>query len=154
MNTSALYSSSTFIIELKEPQKAIVTLIYSYFDNIGLEIIEGSVEAEIDANGVFIIVEELPKFPNGDDALFRFLKENMRYPESAKKDGIRGKVHISFVVEKDGTIDDIKIEDGLCQSCDEEAIRVVKSMPAWIPGRHNGVNVAVRYTLPIYFGEK
>ena len=102
----------------------------------------------------YIFVEQMPEFNGGEKALMKFLKKNTRYPESAKNANIQGSVIISVVIEKDGSIGDIKIIRGLCESCDEEAIRVIKSMPTWIPGRHHGVNVAVIYTIPIRFRAK
>lgn len=151
----SLDSWSSYIIELREPQKATIALMQRGFDSPAhMEIIkiEDPVEEKRNANEPYRVVEEMPQFPNGGEkALLQFLRENTRYPELAKNANIRGNVVISFVIEKDGSIGEIEIVRSLCKSCDEEAIRMVKSMPAWIPGRHNGVNVAVKYTIPVSF---
>lgn len=96
-------------------------------------------------------VGEMPQFPGGDAALFDFLSKNLKYPEEAKEIGISGKVFVSFVVETDGSITEVTLVRGIGTLCDEEAIRVVKSMPNWTPGKQNNVPVRVRYNLPIKF---
>ncbi|MDH6355908.1 protein TonB [Dysgonomonas sp. PH5-45] len=96
-------------------------------------------------------VERMPKFPGGDVELFRFLKDNIKYPSLAADNGLEGKVIITFVVWKDGSISNAKVVQGIDPSCDREALRVVKSMPPWIPGMQNGVSVPVEYTLPVTF---
>ena len=96
--------------------------------------------------------EIMPMFPGGEEAMFKYLANNINYPEYAKSLGITGKLSISFVVDKKGNISDIKINgEGLKGGCNEEAIRVVKNMPTWIAGRQAGKPVAVRYNLPISF---
>lgn len=100
---------------------------------------------------IFTVVEEAPSFPGGEEARIRFLKENIRYPEEAKQLGIQGKVYITFVVETDGSITDIKILRGIGAGCDEEAIRVIKQMPNWIPGKQRAHPVRVQFNLPISF---
>ena len=155
VNISAMYSSVAFIIELKEPQKATIALMSSSIYKPPAppfeEELEGFVIEPEEPNEPYMFVEQMPEFSGGDKALSQFLKKNTRYPESAKNANIQGYVIISVVIEKDGSIGDVKIIRGLCESCDKEAIRVVKSMPAWIPGQHHGVNVAVIYTIPIRF---
>jgi len=96
-------------------------------------------------------VEEMPEFPGGNEAMTTFLMNNLKYPEDAKEIGITGKVYITFVVETDGSITDVKIIRGIGSSCDEEAVRVVKSMPNWVPGKQNNIPVSVRFNLPIKF---
>jgi protein TonB len=93
----------------------------------------------------------MPQIPNGEKALLRFLEKNTRYPEVSRKAGIKGKVVIRCVIEKDGSINTVNVVKKLSLECDEEAVRVVKSMPKWIPGRHNGINVAVIYPIAVDF---
>lgn len=104
-----------------------------------------------DTTKVFTEVENLPKFPGGEDALYAYLSKNIKYPLLAMERGIQGKVYTSFIIEADGSITNIKILRGIGGGCDEEAIRVIHSMPKWIPGRHNNKNVRVEYTLPINY---
>ena len=93
----------------------------------------------------------MPKFPGGEKKLMSYLGNNIKYPEKAKKDGVKGRVFISFVVEKDGRIDNVELLRGIGSGCDEEAMRVIKSMPKWSPGMTNGEPVRVQYNLPIKF---
>lgn len=96
-------------------------------------------------------IEDEPQFPGGLDALMKYLSKNIRYPEQAKKDNIQGKVYVTFVVEKDGSINGAKILRGVGGGCDEEALRVVNAMPKWEPGKLQGKPVRVQYNLPIVF---
>ena len=100
---------------------------------------------------VFEFVEQVPAFPGGQEALFSYLQKNIKYPPIARENGIEGKVFLSFVVDKTGHIRDIKIKRGIGGGCDEEAVRVVKNMPSWKPGKQNGKEVNVMFTLPIKF---
>lgn len=106
------------------------------------------VEAEPE---VFQIVEQMPSFPGGDTEMLRYIGENIKYPVVAQETGIQGQVVIRFVVTATGAIDDAQVIRSLDPSCDREAMRVVKSMPKWTPGRQNGKNVAVYFTLPVRF---
>lgn len=99
----------------------------------------------------FVIVEEMPEFPGGKKALQEYLSEHCEYPEEAEDEGIEGTVYVNFVVEKDGSISNVKIVRGIGGGCDEEAMRVVKNMPSWIPGKQRGKLVRVNYNLPIRF---
>lgn len=111
------------------------------------EVVEEVVEEEI-----FTIVESMPEFPGGgQEALFKFLQKNMKYPQVAKENGIQGTVFVNFVVGKNGKIRDVKILRGVNKMLDEEAIRVVKAMPSWKPGKQRGKPVSVSYNLPIKF---
>jgi protein TonB len=103
------------------------------------------------AEEIFTFVEEYPEFPGGEKALYEYIKNNIRYPEVARTSGITGTVYVQFVVEKDGSISDVKVLRGIGGGCDEEAVRVVKSMPKWKPGKQRGQPVRVYYTLPIDF---
>ena len=100
---------------------------------------------------VFEYVEQMPSFPGGDAALMQYLSKNIKYPPVAEEMGIQGRVICSFVVERDGSVSDIRIKRSVDPSLDKEAMRVVSAMPKWIPGRQNGQMVRVKYTLPVTF---
>lgn len=100
---------------------------------------------------IFQIVEEMPSPAGGMEALYTYLAENMRYPIVAMESGIQGRVYVNFVVEKDGSITDVKVARGIGGGCDEEAVRVVKSMPKWNPGKQRGRPVRVLYGIPVIF---
>jgi periplasmic protein TonB len=100
---------------------------------------------------IFTVVEEQPQYPGGEPAQSKFLKDNIKYPLEARELGIQGKVYVTFVVEIDGTISDTRILRGIGGGCDEEAIRVIKAMPKWIPGKQRGVPVRVQFTIPVKF---
>lgn len=108
-------------------------------------------EEEIKEEQVFVVVESMPSFPGGQAELMKYLSANLKYPSAAKEIGISGRVFLTFVVEKDGSVTDIQILRGIGGGCDEEAIRVVKSMPKWIPGKQRSVPVRVRFNLPVKF---
>ena len=96
-------------------------------------------------------VEDEPQFPGGMEALMKYLSENIKYPEQAKKENIQGRVYVTFVVEKDGSITDAKVLRSIGGGCDEEALRVVNAMPKWEPGKLQGTPVRVQFNLPIVF---
>ena len=100
---------------------------------------------------VFDVVEQMPSFPGGDAELMKFLHDHMKYPAVAEENGIQGRVICTFVVERDGSITDVKVIKSVDPSLDKEAIRVLKSMPKWIPGKQNGSAVRVKYTVPVTF---
>lgn len=99
----------------------------------------------------FVTVEVMPGFPGGEKEMQRFIRDNLKYPLEAQEQGIQGRVTIRFVVEKDGQLSNITVVKGIDAECDYEAVRVLKSMPKWIPGRQNNENVAVYFNLPIQF---
>ncbi|MBR2291827.1 MAG: TonB family protein, partial [Prevotella sp.] len=101
-----------------------------------------------DKGRVFDVVENMPQFPGGPQALFEFISKNIRYPEEAEAVGIQGRVLVSFVVEKDGSISEPNIVKQIDPSLDAEALRVVNSMPDWEPGTQNGEPIRVKYTIP------
>ncbi len=103
---------------------------------------------------VFVVVEEMPEFPGGEDALRTFIGKAIVYPKGALEKGIQGKVFVTFVVNKDGSVSKAKIARGVDPSLDKEALRVVSSLPEWKPGKQRGENVAVEYTVPISFALK
>lgn len=102
---------------------------------------------------IFTIVDEMPSFPGGEAAMVTFLKENLQYPKKEKEEHISGKCFLTFIIEKDGRLNQIKVLKGITggPGCDDEAIRVLKRMPAWTPGKKNGEVVRVQYNLPIKF---
>ena len=100
---------------------------------------------------VFDVVEEMPSFPGGQGALMSYLASNIKYPVVAQENGVQGRVIVSFVVERDGSISDVKVARSVDPSLDREAQRVVKSMPKWKPGKQNGSAVRVKYTVPVVF---
>lgn len=102
-------------------------------------------------NKVFDVVEQMPSFPGGPAALMKYLSENMRYPAVAEENGIQGRVTVQFVVEKDGSVTDVRTMKSVDPALDREAERVVKSMPKWIPGKQNGSAVRVKYFVPVVF---
>lgn len=100
---------------------------------------------------VFDVVEEMPSFPGGNGALMSYISSNIKYPVTASEARIQGRVIVSFVVERDGSISDVKVARSVDPALDREAMRVVKSMPQWKPGKENGSAVRVRYTVPVVF---
>ena len=100
---------------------------------------------------VFDIVEQMPSFPGGPAALMKFLSENIKYPVVAQENGVQGRVVVASVVERDGSITDVHIARGVDPSLDKEAVRVVKSMPKWTPGKQNGSAVRVKFNVPVAF---
>ncbi len=108
-------------------------------------------EEEIAEPEIFQIVESMPDFPGGDEARQTFLRDNIKYPQIARESSISGTVYVTFVVEKDGRVTDIKILRGIGGGCDEEAVRVIKSMPRWNPGKQRGKPVRVQFNMPIKF---
>ena len=100
---------------------------------------------------IFRHVEQMPEFPGGEATLMRFINENLRYPVAAIENGIQGRVMVQFVVKKDGSVDDVTVLHGVDSALDQEAIRVCKTLPKFIPGKQNGQPVNVWFTLPIFF---
>ena len=113
--------------------------------------VEAPVEEE-EEEVVFMVVESMPEFPGGQQALFKFLSENVKYPVIAQENGIQGKVICQFTVNKDGSIVDVQVvRSGGDPSLDKEAVRVIKTMPKWKPGKQRGKPVRVKYTVPVNF---
>lgn len=108
-------------------------------------------EEEVVEQEIFQIVEEMPTFPGGEQKLLEYVAKNVKYPQIARESGIKGRVFISFVVEPDGSVSNVKVLRGIGGGCDEEAMRVVKSMPKWKPGKQRGKAVRVSYMLPVNF---
>lgn len=110
--------------------------------------VEEAVEVEEE---IFVFVEENPSYPGGEAARLEYLQKNIKYPVVARENGTQGTVYLTFVVEKDGRVTDVKVLRGIGSGCDEEAERVVKAMPKWTPGKQRGKSVRVQYNMPIKF---
>lgn len=100
---------------------------------------------------VFDVVEQMPTFPGGPAAMMKYIDENLKYPVVAHENGIQGRVVVSFIVEADGSISNVNVVRPVDSSLDREAMRVVRSMPKWIPGKSNGRSVRVKYNVPVSF---
>ena len=101
---------------------------------------------------VYVVVEQMPEFPGGNEALNQYIANNLLYPAIAKENGIQGRVICQFIVERDGAISDVVVVRSSGEvSLDKEAVRLIKSMPRWRPGRTQGKMVRVKYTVPINF---
>ena len=108
-------------------------------------------EEVIDEPEIFLIVEEMPSFPGGEEKLVKYLGDNIKYPSIARENGITGTVFVTFVIGNDGQVKDVKVLRGIGGGCDEEAKRVVMAMPKWKAGKQRGKPVSVQYNLPIRF---
>lgn len=100
---------------------------------------------------VYMMVDEMPEFPGGVNELVNFVAQNLRYPNEAQRKGIQGKVFVGFVVEKDGSVGNVRVVNGVDFDLDAEAVRVVRLLPNWRPGKIKGEAVRVSYTIPINF---
>ena len=108
-------------------------------------------EEEVQEQEIFQIVEEMPSFPGGEAELLKYVATHIKYPQIARETGIQGRVFVGFVVEPDGSVSNVKILRGLGGGCDEEAVRVIKSLPKWKPGKQRGKAVRVSYQIPVLF---
>lgn len=99
----------------------------------------------------FDVVEQMPEFPGGQEALMQFLRQEVKYPKEAEEKGLQGRVVVRYIIEKDGSISEVEIAKSVNEYLDAEALRVVNAMPKWIPGKQKGENVRVKFTLPISF---
>lgn len=118
---------------------------------IGMTNVFAQQETTTTAEKVFDVVDEMPSFPGGQGAMMEFLSKNIKYPVVAEENGIQGRVLVKIVVKKDGTINSPKVIKSVDPSLDKEAIRVVKTMPKWIPGKQKGEPVNVSFTVPVTF---
>lgn len=100
---------------------------------------------------VFVIVEEQAEFPGGLDSMYAYIVKNLKYPEAAKEKGIEGRVFVNFIIEKDGSISNVKILRGIGGGCDEAVVEMIKNMPKWKPGKQKGKPVRLQFNLPINF---
>lgn len=109
-------------------------------------------EKEVEEELVYVVVENMPEFVGGQSAMLKYIDQNLHYPVAAQRNGIQGRVICQFVVNKDGSISDIEVVRSVGDmSLDNEAIRIIASMPHWIPGKQHGEVIRVKYTLPINF---
>lgn len=143
------------VIEIADNSEDVETVDFSAEDDANQRIVvQAPVAAPVEEEEeqqIFVVVEKMPEFPGGEDAMRRYLARNIRYPLIAQENGIQGRVICQFVVNADGKIVDVQVVRGVEASLDEEAVRVIKSMPAWTPGKQGGKSVRVKYTLPIRF---
>ena len=110
-----------------------------------------SQEVVVGQDSIHRVAEVMPQYPGGPNEMMKYIQENIKYPQSAKDNKIEGRVFVSFVVEKDGSITNAAVMRGIDKECDAEALRVVASMPKWTPGQHKGENVRTQFTIPIYY---
>ena len=122
-------------------------------DTKNIAIVQVQIEEEEDETEtqIFTVVENEPEFPGGTEALYKYLAQNIKYPQLARENNITGKVYVTFVVEKDGSIANPKVLRDIGGGCGAEALRVVKSMPKWAPGKQRGKAVRVQFNLPVNF---
>jgi protein TonB len=100
---------------------------------------------------VFLVAEQMPEFPGGDDAMMKFIQKNIQYPDMERENDIQGRVVVGFVVNEDGSLQDIAIKKGVSSGIDKEALRVVRLLPKFKPGKQQGKPVRVQFVLPIMF---
>ncbi|QNF33274.1 energy transducer TonB [Adhaeribacter swui] len=137
--------------ELEDVVIATETVVGNTNQEILTEVEAPSEVGEVVSEEIFTFVEQNPTFPGGLEAMYKYLGKNIKYPAVASRNGLEGNVILQFVVNKEGAISDITVVKSLGGGTDEEAIRVVKTMPNWTPGKQNGRPVNVRYTLPVRF---
>jgi len=138
--------------ELKEADPGTKT-VEGNSNGVDASLLDGNGKEAIDEGPppILTIVEKMPVFPGGEQELFNYLNKNIKYPAIARENGIQGRVFVTFVVDAEGKVKDAKILRGLGSGLDDEALRVVRNMPAWKPGMQNGRVVQVQYNLPIVF---
>lgn len=143
------------IIDIRENKEDIQTKDFNSEDDKNKKVvIQAPIAAPVEdpeESRIHVVVERMPEFPGGEAAMNQFINRTIRYPVIAQENGIQGRVVVQFVVNTDGKIVDVEVVRGVEESLDKEAIRVVKAMPPWNPGRQGGKNVRVKYTLPIRF---
>ncbi len=144
------------VIDIKENTADVQTADFSTEDDKDKrveihEVVAAPEEEDEESQPIHVVVEKMPEFPGGADAMNRWLAKNIKYPLLAQENNIQGRVICQFVVNTDGKIVNVEVVRGVEASLDAEAVRVIKSMPAWKPGKQGGKNVRVKYTLPIRF---
>ena len=105
----------------------------------------------VEDDAIFVVAENAPEFPGGEDSLYAYIARNIVYPEAAKKEKIEGRVFVTFVIEKDGQVSSAKILRDIGGGCGEEVLRVIRTMPKWKPGTQDGKPVRVQFNLPVAF---
>ncbi len=119
--------------------------------NIEITPVKVEEEEEEEEQTIFQVVENDPEFPGGVDALMKYLQQNIKYPQLARENNITGRVYVTFVVERDGSVTGVRVVRDIGGGCGQEAVRVVKAMPKWSPGKQRGKAVRVQYNLPVNF---
>lgn len=144
--------------EVQKSDKAVGAFTVEGNDEVGGAVLKAKEDIaapeppkHVEETKVFTVVEQMPMFPGGDAALMSYLANNILYPTVAAENGVQGRVVVGFVVERDGSITDVSVLRGVDPSLDREAMRVVKSMPRWTPGKQNGSAVRVKYQVPVAF---
>ncbi len=144
--------------EVNKDNKAIGAFNVEGNDEVGGKVLEAKEEIKApeppkheEETKIFTVVEQMPMYPGGDGALMQYLRDNIHYPAVAAENGVQGRVVVGFVVEKDGSITDVNVMRSVDPSLDREAVRVVKGMPHWKPGKQNGSAVRVKYQVPVTF---
>ena len=144
--------------EVQKSDKAVGAFTVEGNDEVGGAVLKAKEDIaapeppkHVEETKVFTVVEQMPMFPGGDAALMSYLANNIHYPTVAAENGVQGRVVVGFVVERDGSITDVKVLRSVDPSLDREAMRVVKSMPRWTPGKQNGSAVRVKYQVPVTF---
>ena len=144
--------------EVEKSTKAFGTFNVEGNDEVGGAVLKAKEEIKapeppkhVEETKIFTVVEQMPLFPGGDAALMAYLRDNIHYPTVAAENGVQGRVVVGFVVERDGSITDVNVLRSVDPSLDREAMRVVKGMPRWTPGKQNGSAVRVKYQVPVTF---
>lgn len=143
--------------EVEKSNKAIGSFTVEGNDEVGGEVLKAKDDIKApeppkhEENKIFTVVEQMPMYPGGDAALMQYLSSNIHYPAVAAENGVQGRVVVGFVVERDGSITDVNVMRSVDPSLDREAVRVVKNMPRWTPGKQNGSAVRVKYQVPVTF---
>ena len=145
--------------EVEKSNKAVGSFNVEGNDEVGGAVLKAKEEIAapeppkqvVEETKIFTVVEQMPLFPGGDAALMGYLRDNIHYPTVAAENGVQGRVVVGFVVERDGSITDVNVLRSVDPSLDREAMRVVKSMPKWTPGKQNGSAVRVKYQVPVTF---
>ena len=138
-------------VTLEKGSDVTITLDMPKQETTEVETVETMVKEEVVEEEVLKVVEVMPVFPGGAGKMKEYIAKNIVYPTYAIENGIQGRVFVTFVVERDGSISNVKVRRGIGFGCDEEAIRVIQSMPKWIPGRQRGETVRCSYIIPILF---
>jgi protein TonB len=138
-------------VTLEKGNDVTITLDMPKQETTEVETVETMVKEEVVEEEVLKVVEQMPEFPGGAAKMMEYISKNIVYPTYAFDNGIQGRVFVSFVVERDGSISNVKAKRGIGGGCDEEAVRVIQSMPKWNPARQRGETVRCSYTIPIIF---
>ena len=151
---AAVATSNDMPIAQNAAPKALPEVVVVSYGTVATDDKKAKTEAPEKTNNdkvVFQVVEQMPQFPGGDNGLFKYLAESIRYPVDAQESGIQGRVICQFIIDENGQVNDVKVVRSVDASLDAEAIRVIKAMPKWTPGQQRGKSVSVQYTLPINF---